>query len=51
MRKAKQDAWEDLSQPCKEQVKKSVELMNDVASKIPHHTDQLHQLIKELSQP
>ena len=49
VRKAKQDAWEDFLSPAREQVKKSVELMNDASSKVPHHTDQLRQLIKELS--
>ena len=49
VRKAKQDAWEDFLTPAREQVKKSVELMNDAASRVPHHTDQLRQLIKELS--
>jgi len=49
VRKAKQDAWEDFLSPAREQVRKSIELMNDAASKFPQHTDQLRQLIKELS--
>lgn len=49
VRKAKQDAWEDFLNPIKQQVSKAVDLINDVASKIPGHSNELHQLAKEIS--
>jgi pyruvate/2-oxoglutarate/acetoin dehydrogenase E1 component/TPP-dependent pyruvate/acetoin dehydrogenase alpha subunit len=48
-RKARQDAWEDLLIPVKQQVNKAVELINDVASKMPGHAEELHHLAKDLS--
>jgi pyruvate/2-oxoglutarate/acetoin dehydrogenase E1 component len=47
-RKARHDAWEDLLIPVKQQVSKAVELINDVALKIPDHAEELHRLAKEL---
>lgn len=49
VRKAKQDAWEDFLSPIKQQVSKAVELINDVASKLPDHSTELNRLAKEIS--
>ena len=49
VRKAKKDAWEDFLSPIKQQVSKVVELVNDVASKIPDRSSELTRLVKEIS--
>ncbi|MBO9684124.1 MAG: transketolase [Flavisolibacter sp.] len=49
VRKAKQDAWEDFLSPIKQQVNKAVELIHDVASKIPDRSNELNRLAKEIS--
>jgi pyruvate/2-oxoglutarate/acetoin dehydrogenase E1 component/TPP-dependent pyruvate/acetoin dehydrogenase alpha subunit len=49
VRKAKQDAWEDFLLPIRQQVSKVVELINDVASKLPDHSGELNRLAKEIS--
>jgi pyruvate/2-oxoglutarate/acetoin dehydrogenase E1 component/TPP-dependent pyruvate/acetoin dehydrogenase alpha subunit len=49
VRKAKQDAWNELISSIKEQVQQAVEMINDVASSLPQHAEQLHHLARELS--
>lgn len=49
VRQARQNAWEDFLNPIKQQVSKVVDLINDVASKIPGHANELHQLAREIS--
>ena len=49
VRKAKQDAWDDFLNPAKEQVRKAVELINEVALNLPHYHDQLQRMAKELT--
>lgn len=49
VRNAKQNAWEDFLNPIKQQVSQVAALINDVASKLPAHADELHRLSKELS--
>ena len=49
VRKAKQDAWEDVLRPVRQQVSRVVDLINDVASKIPAHAHELQQLARSLS--
>lgn len=48
VRKAKQDAWNDFLSPIKQQVSRVVELISDVASKIPDHSAELNHLAKEI---
>ena len=49
VRSAKNQAWEDFLTPIKQQVSKVAELVNDVASKVPDHAEDLHRLARELS--
>jgi pyruvate/2-oxoglutarate/acetoin dehydrogenase E1 component/TPP-dependent pyruvate/acetoin dehydrogenase alpha subunit len=49
VRKAKQDAWEEFIDPIRQQVNKVVELINDAASKIPDHSNELNRLAREIS--
>jgi pyruvate/2-oxoglutarate/acetoin dehydrogenase E1 component/TPP-dependent pyruvate/acetoin dehydrogenase alpha subunit len=49
VRKAKQDAWNDLISSIKEQVQQAVDMINDAASNLPGHAEQLHHLGRELS--
>jgi pyruvate/2-oxoglutarate/acetoin dehydrogenase E1 component/TPP-dependent pyruvate/acetoin dehydrogenase alpha subunit len=49
VREKKNEAWQRYLNPIKEQVAKSVELLNDVASKLPAHSVELKKLVKELS--
>jgi pyruvate/2-oxoglutarate/acetoin dehydrogenase E1 component/TPP-dependent pyruvate/acetoin dehydrogenase alpha subunit len=48
VRKAKQNAWEDFLAPIKQQVTRAVELINNVASTLNDHAEELHRLTKEL---
>lgn len=48
VRNAKQAAWEDFLSPIKGQVNRAVELINDVASKVPVYASELQQLAKVL---
>ncbi|MGZ3922902.1 MAG: alpha-ketoacid dehydrogenase subunit alpha/beta [Flavisolibacter sp.] len=49
VRKAKQEAWNDLIASIKEQVNTAISLINDVAATVPQHAEELHHLAKELS--
>ena len=49
VREKKNEAWQRYLKPIKEQVAKTVELINDVANKLPPHSDDLKKLAKELS--
>jgi pyruvate/2-oxoglutarate/acetoin dehydrogenase E1 component/TPP-dependent pyruvate/acetoin dehydrogenase alpha subunit len=49
VRKAKQDAWNELISSIKEQVQQAVDMINDAASNLPQHAEQLHHLARELS--
>ncbi|HWI93383.1 MAG TPA: thiamine pyrophosphate-dependent enzyme [Flavisolibacter sp.] len=49
VRSAKNQAWEDFLIPIKQQVSKVVELVNEVASKVQDHSEDLHRLARELS--
>ena len=48
-RDKRNEAWQRYLKPIKEQVAKSVDLINDVAGKLPHYSDDLKKLVKELS--
>lgn len=49
VREQKNIAWQRYLNPIKEQVSRSVELLNDVAQKLPAYTEDLKKLVKELS--
>jgi pyruvate/2-oxoglutarate/acetoin dehydrogenase E1 component/TPP-dependent pyruvate/acetoin dehydrogenase alpha subunit len=49
VRQSRNDAWESYLAPIKSQVAKAVELMTDVAAKVPAAANGLNALIKELS--
>jgi pyruvate/2-oxoglutarate/acetoin dehydrogenase E1 component/TPP-dependent pyruvate/acetoin dehydrogenase alpha subunit len=49
IREKRNEAWHRYLKPIKEQVTKSVELINDVAHKLPSYSDHLKKITKELS--
>ena len=48
VRDKKNEAWQRFLKPIKDQVNKSVELINDAANKLPAHSIELKKLAKEL---
>src|SRR5687768_12500471 len=49
VREKKNEAWQRFLKPIKNQVTKAVELINDVANKLPAYSEELKKLAKELS--